>query len=53
MSRDMKFDEQQVWDWNTEHQPQRLTVEEEVLKDKEEIQFAPSLPTQIDSLIGP
>jgi hypothetical protein len=29
MSRDVKFDEEQEWNWNSEDQPQKLIVDEE------------------------
>jgi hypothetical protein len=29
MSRDVKFDEEQEWNWNLEDQPQKLIVDEE------------------------
>lgn len=51
MSTDVKFDEEKLCDWNIENQPWRLTVEEEqVQNDKEEIQYAPSPLTQVDTL---
>jgi hypothetical protein len=29
MSRDVKFDEEQGWSWNSEDQPHKLIVDEE------------------------
>jgi hypothetical protein len=46
MSRDVKFDEEQEWNWNSEDQPQKLIVDEEqIQKDEGEIMLAPSAST--------
>ncbi|KAJ7010296.1 hypothetical protein NC653_000899 [Populus alba x Populus x berolinensis] len=38
MSRDVKFDEEQEWNWNFEDQPQKLIIDEEqIQKDEGEI----------------
>ena len=43
MSKDVKFDEEQEWNWNSEDQPQKLIVDEEqIQKDEGEIMLAPS-----------
>jgi hypothetical protein len=52
MSRDVKFDEEQGWSWNSEDQPQKLIVDEEqIQKDEGEIILAPSPST--NSLASP
>jgi hypothetical protein len=52
MSRDVKFDEEQGWSWNSEDQPQKLIVDEKhIQKDEGEIILAPSPST--NSLAGP
>jgi hypothetical protein len=46
MSRDVKFDKEQEWNWNSEDQPHKLIVDEEqIQKNKEEIMLAPSPST--------
>jgi len=53
MSRDVKFDEEQEWEWNSEDQPQKLIVDEEqIQKNEEEIMLALSPLTQTNSLAG-
>jgi hypothetical protein len=52
MSKDVKFDEEQEWNWNSEDQPQKLIVDEEqIQKDEGEIMLAPSLSS--NSHAGP
>jgi hypothetical protein len=46
MSRDVKFDKEQEWNWNSEDQPHKLIIDEEqIQKNKEEIMLAPSPST--------
>ena len=53
MSRDVKFDEEQEWEWNSEDQPQKLIVDEEqIQKNEEEIMLALSPLTQTNSPAG-
>lgn len=49
MSKDIQFDEKQVWDWSNEKQPQQLVLkEEQKQKIKVEFQIVPFLPPQIE-----
>jgi hypothetical protein len=46
MSRDVRFDEEQEWNWSTEEQLQKLVVEEEQMQnDEEEIIINPAPST--------
>ena len=48
MSRDVRFDEEQEWNWSTEEQLQKLVVEEEQMQnDEEEITINPAPSTSI------
>ena len=50
MSRDVKFDEEQEWNWSSENQLQNLIVDEEqIQKDEGEIMIAPSPSTSSPS----
>ena len=50
MSRDVKFDEEQEWNWSSEYHLQKLIVDEEqIQKDEGEIMIAPSLSTSSPS----
>jgi len=52
MLKDMKFDEEQEWNWNSEDQPHKLIIDEEqIQKGEEEIMLAPSPST--NSPAGP
>ncbi|KAB5524297.1 hypothetical protein DKX38_022046 [Salix brachista] len=50
MSRDVRFDEEQEWNWSSENQLQKLIVDEEqIQKDEGEIMIAPSPSTSSPS----